>query len=64
MPHESDIFYVIFNKKRAQIVPALLEALEKENCFCAGRYGRWEYSFMESSLLQGQQLAQKLANLI
>lgn len=53
--------YVIFNKKRAEIVPQLLEALEKENCFCAGRYGRWEYSFMESSLLQGQELAERLA---
>ena len=54
--------YVIFNKKRAEIVPGLLAALEKENCFCAGRYGRWEYSFMESSLLQAWELAQKLAN--
>ncbi len=52
--------YVIFNKKRAEIVPPLLAALEKENCFCAGRYGRWEYSFMESSLLQACELAQKL----
>lgn len=54
--------YVIFNKKRAELVPGLLSALEKENCFCAGRYGRWEYSFMESSLLQAWEVAQKLAN--
>lgn len=52
--------YVIFNPKRAEIVPSLLSALEQENCFCAGRYGRWEYSFMESSLLQACKLAQRL----
>ena len=56
--------YVLFNNERAQTVPALLSALEKQNCYCAGRYGRWEYSFMETSLLQGQQIAQKLANLV
>ena len=55
--------YVIFNKKRAEIVPPLLTALEQENCFCVGRYGRWEYSFMESSLLQARELAQRLKNL-
>ena len=53
--------YVIFNKKRAQILPTLLGTLEKHHCYCAGRYGRWEYSFMEKSLLQAVELAQKLA---
>ena len=52
--------YVIFNRKRAEIVPGLLSALEKENCFCAGRYGRWEYSFMERSLIEAWELAQWL----
>lgn len=52
--------YVIFNKQRARAVPFLLAELEKYGCHCAGRYGRWEYSFMESSLLQAEELAQKL----
>ncbi len=52
--------YVIFNKKRAEIVPSLLTALERENCFCAGRYGRWEYSFMERSLTEAWELAERL----
>lgn len=52
--------YVIFNKTRAKTVPALLNTLQEHGCYCAGRYGRWEYSFMESSLLQGVELAQKL----
>ena len=56
--------YVIFNKKRAEIVPGLLNALEEENCCCAGRYGRWEYSFMERSLTQAWELAQHLSKLV
>ncbi len=56
--------YVIFNTERAQAVPFLLRELEKQQVFCAGRYGRWEYSFMESSLLEAEQLAQKLSKLI
>ncbi|MBP5617010.1 MAG: FAD-dependent oxidoreductase [Elusimicrobiaceae bacterium] len=56
--------YVLFNAERAQRVPALLAALEKQGCYCVGRYGRWEYSFMETSLLQGDQIAQNLANLV
>lgn len=53
--------YVIFNRKRTEIVPGLLSALEKENCFCAGRYGRWEYSFMERSLIEAWELAKRIA---
>lgn len=53
--------YVVFDKNRAEIVPGLLRTLEKQHCYCAGRYGRWEYSFMESSLLQAVELAQKLS---
>ncbi len=54
--------YVVYNKKHTPVVRRVLEALAKQNCFCAGRYGRWEYSFMESALLQGQELAKKLYN--
>ena len=56
--------YVIFNKARAVAVPFLLDELEKQHCYCIGRYGRWEYSFMERSLIQAEALAQKLVKLI
>lgn len=56
--------YVIFNPARTKAVPLLLSELEKHQVFCAGRYGRWEYSFMERSLVETQQLAQKLAKLV
>ncbi len=52
--------YVVFNKQRAHVLPALLSTLEQQHCYCIGRYARWEYSFMESSLLQATALAQKL----
>lgn len=54
--------YVVYDKLRTSTVRRTLAALEKHRCFCAGRYGAWEYSFMESSLLQGQALAKKLYN--
>ncbi len=52
--------YIIFNKQRAQVLPPLLQSLEQLHCYCIGRYARWEYSFMERSLLQAVELAQKL----
>lgn len=52
--------YAIYDKNRASCTKKILHWLEKNNCFCAGRYGLWEYSFMERSLLQGQDLAKKL----
>jgi len=52
--------YVRYDKKRTATVRRIQQMLEKHQCFCAGRYGLWEYSFMESALLQGQALAQKL----
>lgn len=56
--------YVLFNAERKKAVPFLLDELEKQQVYCAGRYGRWEYSFMEQSLVESEQLAQKLAKLV
>lgn len=52
--------YALYDKRRAQTVSRAINALKKAGCFCAGRYGKWEYSFMESSLLEGLELAKKL----
>ncbi len=52
--------YVIYDKYRTAAVTRILQKLQSFHCFCAGRYGRWEYSFIERSLLQGQQLAKQL----
>ncbi|MBR4591753.1 MAG: hypothetical protein IKO35_00915, partial [Elusimicrobiaceae bacterium] len=52
--------YVLYDKKRTPTVLRIQKTLEKYHCFCTGRYGLWEYGFMESALLQGKELAQKL----
>ncbi len=52
--------YAVYDKRRSRAVRQALQALAKRGCFCAGRYGKWEYSFMEASLLEGLDLAEKL----
>lgn len=52
--------YVRYDKHRTKTVGRVLKSLSRHNCLCAGRYGLWEYSFMEKSLLQGKEIAQKL----
>ena len=52
--------YAVYDKFRASAVSQALQALAGRGCFCAGRYGKWEYSFMEKSLLEGLELAKKL----
>lgn len=52
--------YVVYDKHRTPVVRRVTQALAKQHCFCGGRYGRWEYSFMESALLQGQEMANKI----
>lgn len=52
--------YAVYDKNRAPATTQLLSFLEKNRCFCAGRYGRWEYTFMEHNLTEGARLAQKL----
>lgn len=52
--------YAIYDKKRTKTVQTVLTRLQQKDCLCIGRYGRWEYSFMETALLQGKEAAQKL----
>ncbi len=54
------VAYSIYDKNRASAVNKILHWLSKNHCFCGGRYGLWEYSFMERSLLQGREIAKKL----
>lgn len=52
--------YAVYDKNRLNAVRKTLARLERRGCLCAGRYGKWEYSFMEKSLLEGLETAQKL----
>ena len=51
--------YVVFDGSRAAARQVLLAALARHSVSCLGRYGCWEYSNMESALLQGRNLARQ-----
>ena len=53
------VAYAIYNKPRARAVNHILRWLKQLHCASAGRYGLWEYSFMERSLLQGREIAKQ-----
>ena len=36
--------------------------LEKKNIYSVGRYGDWKYSTMEEAILEGKEVAEKLAS--
>ena len=54
------VAYAIYDSNRASATHKILGWLSKKGCICIGRYGLWEYSFMERSLLQGRQAAEKV----
>jgi protoporphyrinogen oxidase len=52
--------YVLFDRHRARVLPALLAELESRGIHSIGRYGRWEHTSMEDAIAQGKKLAQRL----
>ncbi len=52
--------YAIYDHNRLPAVTTIIRWLHSKHTLCAGRYGRWEYSFMERSLLQGKEIASSL----
>jgi len=52
--------YVIYNEARKKALPELLSWFEKRGISSAGRYGAWKYSFMEESVKEGFETAEKL----
>lgn len=52
--------YVVYDGNRFAAQKHLLNWLNKQGCLSAGRYGLWEYSFMERSIIQGKQIACRL----
>ena len=53
--------YVKYDAERAQASAMIRERLRSFNITCIGRYGRWEYSNMESALVQGREIAKRLS---
>ena len=55
--------YVTYNDKWAVARNEILSYLRKHDVYCQGRYGRWEYSNMESALLQGREIQKRLGKI-
>jgi len=51
--------YVIYDAERRKVLPELLSALAKRGISSIGRYGAWKYSFMEESVKEGMEAAEK-----
>ncbi|MBR3627917.1 MAG: NAD(P)-binding protein [Elusimicrobia bacterium] len=49
--------YVIFNKERKKVLDTIFKFLKYNNIYCIGRYGSWEYSFIEKNIIDGKNLA-------
>lgn len=52
--------YVIYNEDRAAALPVIQSWLRKNGIQSIGRYGAWKYSFMEESIKEGLEAAEKL----
>lgn len=52
--------YVIFNKERKKVLDTIFKFLKGNNIYCIGRYGSWEYSFIEKNIVDGKNLAIEL----
>jgi UDP-galactopyranose mutase len=52
--------YVIFDKYREKSLKEITDFLNKNNIFSIGRYGAWEYSFIEKNISDAKTLAEKL----
>jgi protoporphyrinogen oxidase len=54
------IAYPIYDKKYQETQAEIVDYFTKQNIYPLGRYGKWEYSFMEKSLLDGEAVAEIL----
>ncbi len=52
--------YVIFNKERKKVLSTIFKFLKNNNIYCIGRYGSWEYSFIEKNIIDAKNLAYQL----
>ena len=53
--------YVHLTPERDRMVPAILERLAQHRVFPIGRYGNWDYTSMEDSIMSGIDTARKVA---
>jgi len=53
--------YVIFDNEREKSLKIINEWLNKNSIFTIGRYGAWEYSFIEKNIIDAKRLAKQLS---
>jgi len=58
---DMDYAYVTYDKARRKNVELVQEYLKRVGINSTGRYGSWEYSTMETAILQGKQSAEKIS---
>ena len=49
--------YVILKKERKKTLDTIFKFLKENNIYCIGRYGSWEYSFIEKNIIDAKNLA-------
>ncbi len=54
--------YVIYDRQRDRNFETIKQYLEKNRIYSVGRYGGWKYSTMEEAILEGNEIAGKLAS--
>jgi protoporphyrinogen oxidase len=58
--HRIDCAYVHLTPEREQVVPAILRRLHAVGIFPIGRYGLWDYTSMEDSIISGVETVEAL----
>ena len=54
--------YVIYDRNRGKNLEIIREYLKEKNIYSVGRYGGWKYSTMEEAILEGKEVAEKIAS--
>jgi len=54
--------YVIYDRNRDRNLKIIQDYLKEKDIYSVGRYGGWKYSTMEEAILEGKEVAEKLAS--
>ena len=54
--------YVIYDRERDRNLEIIQHYLREKNIYSVGRYGGWKYSTMEEAILEGKEVAERIAS--
>ena len=52
--------YVVYDKERERVLPEIFDFLKRNKIYTTGRFGNWEYSSMQESVINAKKLAKNL----